>query len=222
MFGAMGGVLTVLIAISANHHRDGALWLGCAAVCAFVISGFCWYQGVLWDRDSKDTASEPFVVKSSWVMNQEGGAQMWAVRSGVVIHVPTALVVYFTNLKSTPIMIFSSFVEQETAEGKWENVSLPFGSETSVFLGSDLKDVVEWKYPTFDLVSENKNIGSGETISGWLLLTKRPTRKIRLGIIDASGATATEVVGQLVGSPLAPTIESTHVHSDISQLPRNP
>jgi hypothetical protein len=195
-------------------HKHGIL-TGSGLIITFITWMLVWH---FWEDFSEIT----FSVKSSWVMNQEGGAQMWAVRSGVVIHVPTAMVVYFTNLKSTPVMIYSSFVEQETAQGKWENISLPFGSETSVFLGSDLKDVVEWKYPTFDLVSANKNIGSGETISGWLLLAKRPTGKIRLGIIDAAGVTATEVIGTLAGSPLIPTIESTHIHSDISKLPQSP
>jgi hypothetical protein len=119
-------------------------------------------------------------------------------------------------------MIFSSYVERETEDGTWENIGLPFGIETGIFMGSDRKDVVEWKYPTFDLVTENKNIGPGETVSGWLFLTKKTNGKLRLGITDATGFSDTEVIGQLAGSPLAPTVESTHVHSDISKLPLNP
>ena len=187
-----------------------------------MLSGALYLQGRVWTSGVAVDESG-FSVKSSWVQNQSGGPQIWFVQNGVVTHVPTAIFVYFTNLKSTPVMIYSSWVEQKGVDGNWKSVGLPFGTDGDFFLGNDRKDVVQWKYPTFDSAVRSRSIGPNETVQGWLFCKTRPTGLLRFGVTDVTGKAATEVIDPIAnggGWPnQLPDKISTHIHSDISALP---
>lgn len=53
LFATLGAIFAVAsgVLIGVIHYRDSGVWVGCAAVIAFVISGAAYLQGKLWQSD---------------------------------------------------------------------------------------------------------------------------------------------------------------------------
>lgn len=173
--------------------------------------------------DSKQNieASVPhFAVRSSWTQDMEGGTQIWIDRDPELIHIQKAMVVYFTNLRSTPLMVYASTLEQQTPQGEWVSVGQTLFGEDHVFLGVDPKDVVKTTYKTFESVSQNRNIAPNETVFGWVFMRKRPSGDLRLSVTYADGTVRSEPIKNMGGGegfPDIPKPVSTKERFDFSK-----
>jgi len=168
----------------------------------------------------------PFSVKYSWTQNSGDKPTIWFVKYGENTPIYCAMMVSFTNLRTTPILISSYVIEQKTNTEKWEIISIKTGPEEGFFYsGPDTTNVSEMDYTTFESAISNKNIAAGETVMGWMFTTKQPFlagAEIRLRITDGVGEILTgEFKNQGgIGWPNQPRlIKSQGPRIDISAVP---
>jgi hypothetical protein len=172
---------------------------------------------------SVDATQHLFSVHSTWIEYSGPVApDMWFVQSGTVTPVYAAMLIHFTNLRAEPTMIFANWLERQEPDGTWHNAGLRFGAKGQIFAGKDRKDAVELRYETFDASVENRNIAPKETVLGWVFFTTPLDRPTRFAYTDAEGIVSSEPIQGIAshGFPNQnPMPVSTHVHSDLSELP---
>jgi hypothetical protein len=100
------------------------------------------------------------------------------------IMVSGAMLIEFTNLKVVPIMIAAYVVGLQSANGIWTAAQIMHNGR--MFHGKEPTQVREVIYQAFDTVIQ-RNIGSHETVRGWIIFKKFPEGKLRLEIRDAFG-----------------------------------
>jgi hypothetical protein len=111
--------------------------------------------------------------------------------------VPIGLFIHITNKQPIPAMI-SRFDVEILKAGVWEQTG--HVNPTDVYFGTRQSYLRSIKADFFDELVRNKNVSSGETIRGWLLLTvlrtsSQKTREtdpqFRIVVADFGGATYT-------------------------------
>ena len=81
-----------------------------------------------------------------------------------------------------------SFKVWEQKSGKWEVVSPDTGTIYSVFFaGEDRKAAYEQDFVTLESAVANKSIATGESVRGWVFLTKEWSGKLEFIMMDALG-----------------------------------
>jgi len=130
-------------------------------------------------------------------------------------------------------MVESYLVEENTFGDKWERDDLEnvwmsdINGGGAFFFGNvngDRKDMSEVRFTTLDEAFGNKEIGSNETIRGWIFLKRLWwTNPLRLTIEDSTGHTYSEPLE--LGArrnPIQPMMmETVRRHVDISAVPES-
>jgi len=171
------------------------------------------------------TKDKMFSVNYTWSSNTNEPVT-WYVANETVTSIPCELLIHFTNLKSTPATILSYWVEQETVDGGWEAVTLPFGPNLGTFFvgANDLTNVKEVKFLTFDSVVSGKNIGAGETVTGTIFLIKLHVRRLKFSFSNIAGEIESAYLAGVPSGGGWPTqsieMTSTGRTANLSKLPR--
>jgi len=180
----------------------------------------------------KTTNSPSFRVISGWASNTPQGG-MWYVANGSAAQYHCNALVSFTNLLPVPIMVESYLVEEKTSADKWErddleNVWMSANDGGGAFffgnVNGDRKDMREVKFTTLDEAFANKEIGSNETVRGWIFLKRLWwTNPLRLTIEDSTGHTYSELLQSGARpNPIQPMMmETVRRHVDISTVPES-
>jgi hypothetical protein len=170
----------------------------------------------------KDENETPFKASIA-----SSASPAWYVQDGVRVRITQSFLIHFTNLRPTPVMIYSCWIEEEGADHQWHVASLQFGTNGRFFSGNDdLTHVAEFRYTTLDSVVNNRNIGQNETVRGWMFFVapSPPMGRLRFCMTDA--------MGNIEKQPLLPIasgawpsqsemIESLNKITDISSFPLN-
>jgi hypothetical protein len=141
-----------------------------------------------WSNLQKLWGMKPHFSMRVTTLATNGALPVWALdtrasREGYFCRVPIMAEVYLTNTQTHAAMLTDLHVEAMDVNGQWEKVSIINSDFASpIYVGSDLKNVrqieaTDGKYLDQQIVG--KNIGPGETKSGWLFLTQELNRDIR-------------------------------------------
>jgi hypothetical protein len=233
----LGVIGTAFIALSGvgSHKLPQIIAVFIGGVCLWAGGCLFWYaQEKKQDIPSESkkpqetqSATRAFSIITTWQESYGTKPEIWLLQDSVVRPIYHALMVNFTNLSNNPIMVDSYLIEQESKNGQWTVVSLPYGlSGGVIFTGHSLNKVRETNYTTLDSVIANKNINPHETVRGWVFLIKLITREsngpLRFKMADALGNVSTEPMAAKanVGFPVQPPmVEILKDDRDISNIP---
>ena len=129
----------------------------------------------------------PFSATFSWTQSHGPAVGLWMLQQDAVTPIYCGLLATITNTGSRPFMVYSFKIREKIAD-KWEMVSPDTGAIYSLFFsGEDRKAVVEQDFVTLESALASKSISPGESVMGWVFLTKEWSGVLEFTMMDALG-----------------------------------
>lgn len=154
-------------------------------ICAFVLSLPANPKAP--DEATYIPPTNPFVVRMSSLITN-GAIALWALddrvsNRGYFCKPPIWAEMYLTNNQSRSTIVTDIHTEAQDVHGNWNSLGvIDTALVRPAYQGLNMRHLsaivpIDGKY--FDQMVAGKNLGPGETASGWLLISQAPTEDIR-------------------------------------------